>query len=136
PWERAARFGNRPNTTWVETDGTPYSDASGLRFQAALSEEAAQQLFTAANRQLGPILDQAAAREKPRGFAMRLNAHVTRSAGAQTRFSSRNVIAMLPGTDPSLANEYVLLTAHLDHIGIREPRPNDAPNADRINNGA
>ena len=43
---------------------------------------------------------------------------------------------MLPGTDPSLANEYVLLTAHLDHIGIREPRPNDAPNADRINNGA
>jgi Zn-dependent M28 family amino/carboxypeptidase len=26
--------------------------------------------------------------------------------------------------------------AHLDHIGIREPRPNDAANADRINNGA
>jgi Zn-dependent M28 family amino/carboxypeptidase len=136
PWERAARFGNRPGTTWLETDGTPYSDAGGLRFQAALSEAAAQQLFTAANRQLGPILDQAAAREKPRGFAMRVNARVTRSAGSQTRFSSENVVAILPGTDPSVANEYVLLTAHLDHIGIREPRPGDVANADRINNGA
>jgi Zn-dependent M28 family amino/carboxypeptidase len=136
PWARAARFGNRPGTTWIETDGTPYSDAGGLRFQAALSEEAAQQLFTAAHRPLGPILDQAAARGKPRGFAMRLNAHVTRSAGAATRFSSQNVVAILPGTDPSVANEYVLLTAHLDHIGMREPRPGDAANADRINNGA
>lgn len=136
PWERAARFGNRPAITWLEPDGTPYSDAAGLRFQAGLSEEAAQQLFTAAHRQLGPILDQAAARAKPRGFAMRVNAHVTRSAGTATPFSSRNVVAMLPGTDPSVANEYVLLTAHLDHIGMREPRPGDAANADRINNGA
>jgi Zn-dependent M28 family amino/carboxypeptidase len=46
------------------------------------------------------------------------------------------VVAVLPGSDPALAGEYVLLMAHLDHIGIREPRPGDAPNADRINNGA
>jgi hypothetical protein len=136
PWERAARFGNRPGTTWLDTDGTPFSDMGSLRFSAAFSEEAAQQLFTAANRQLGPILDQAAARERPRGFAMRVNARVAREAGTQTRFSSENVVAILPGTDPSVANEYVLLTAHLDHIGIREPRPGDAPDADRINNGA
>ena len=43
---------------------------------------------------------------------------------------------MLPGTDPGVAGEYVLLMAHLDHLGIREPRPGDAANADRINNGA
>ena len=136
PWERAARFGNRPGTTWLETDGTPYSDMGSLRFSAALSEAAAEQLFTSANRRLGPILDQAAAREKPRGFAMRVNARVARAAGSQTRFSSPNVVAILPGTDPALANEYVLLTAHLDHIGIREPRPNDPANGDQINNGA
>ena len=29
PWERAARFGNRPGTTWVEPNGTPYSDTGG-----------------------------------------------------------------------------------------------------------
>jgi len=30
----------------------------------------------------------------------------------------------------------VILSAHLDHIGISKPRPNDPPNKDRINNGA
>ena len=43
---------------------------------------------------------------------------------------------MLPGSDPALADEYVLLMAHLDHLGIREPRPGDAADADRIHNGA
>jgi hypothetical protein len=30
---------------------------------------------------------------------------------------ARNVIAILPGSDPSLANEYVLVGAHNDHVG-------------------
>ena len=104
PWDRAARFGGRPGTTWVETNGTPYSDGGSLRFQASLSEEAAQQLFTAANRDLNAILDEAANRGRPRGFAMRISAQVTRDAGSQTRFQSQNVVAILPGTDPSVAN--------------------------------
>src|SRR3546814_15518710 len=43
---------------------------------------------------------------------------------------------MLPGSDPSLKNQYVVLSAHLDHIGIADPKPGDAPDKDRINNGA
>ena len=39
--------------------------------------------------------------------------------------------AILPGTDPSLKGQYVVLTAHLDHLGIGEPI-----NGDRIYNGA
>ena len=137
PWERMARFGNRPGTTWVDTDGTPFQDTAGLRFSAAISDEAAQTLFAGSRRQLADILEEASnAGARPRGFALTQHAHVTRDAGTVTPFTSQNVVAMLPGTDPGVANEYVLLTAHLDHIGIREPRPNDAPNADRINNGA
>ena len=137
PWERAVRFGNRPGTTWVDTDGTPFQDAAGLRFSAGVSEEAAQTLFTGARRQLSDVLDEAArAGSRPRGFALTQTARVTREPGTATRFGSQNVVAILPGTDPSVANEYVLLTAHLDHIGIRDPRPTDAANADRINNGA
>ena len=30
----------------------------------------------------------------------------------------KNVVAVLPGTDSTLKNEYVLLSAHLDHLGI------------------
>lgn len=137
PWERAVRFGGRPAMTWVESNGTPHNDGAGLRFSAGVNEEAAQALFAGARRRLDAVLTEAATRgAKPRGFALAQRARVTRGPGTATRMSSPNVIAILPGTDPSVANEYVLLTAHLDHIGIREPRPNDAPNADRINNGA
>jgi Zn-dependent M28 family amino/carboxypeptidase len=44
---------------------------------------------------------------------------------------SDNVIGMLPGTDPKLQDEYVVFTAHLDHVGKGAPVKGDA-----IYNGA
>ncbi len=44
---------------------------------------------------------------------------------------SQNVVAMLPGSDPKLKDEYVIFTAHLDHLGIGRPI-----NGDAIYNGA
>ena len=136
-WQRLQRFADRPLTDWTEPDGTPFTDAPGLRFQAFVDDSAANLLFQSAQRTLDAVLDEAARPgARPAGFALRQTAHLTRAAGAETRFSSPNVLAILPGTDPALAGQYVLLMAHLDHIGIRDPRPGDAPNADRINNGA
>ncbi len=42
-----------------------------------------------------------------------------------------NVVGVLPGSDPKLKDEYVVLGAHLDHIGVGKPI-----NGDSINNGA
>ena len=44
---------------------------------------------------------------------------------------SQNIAAVLPGSDPSLRNEYVVLSAHIDHLGVGEPI-----NGDSIYNGA
>jgi Zn-dependent M28 family amino/carboxypeptidase len=44
---------------------------------------------------------------------------------------SRNVLARLEGSDPQLRNEYVVYSAHWDHLGIGDP-----VNGDRIYNGA
>jgi len=44
---------------------------------------------------------------------------------------SQNVVAVRPGSDPALKSEYVVLSAHLDHVGVGEPI-----NGDRIYNGA
>ena len=44
---------------------------------------------------------------------------------------SQNVVAVLPGTDPTLKDEYVVFSAHLDHLGIGKPI-----NGDSIYNGA
>lgn len=52
----------------------------------------------------------------------------------QSRFSdlgSPNVVGLLRGSDPQLAGEYVVFSAHLDHLGIGEP-----VNGDAIYNGA
>jgi Zn-dependent M28 family amino/carboxypeptidase len=58
------------------------------------------------------------------------------SLRATTRFltedvHSNNLVAMLPGSDPVLKHEYVVLSAHLDHLGIAQPI-----NGDSIYNGA
>lgn len=58
------------------------------------------------------------------------------SISTQTRFedyTSPNVIGMIKGSDPALKDEYVVLTAHLDHLGILQTVEE---NVDRINNGA
>jgi hypothetical protein len=44
---------------------------------------------------------------------------------------SENIVGVLPGSDSTLKNEYVVLSGHLDHIGITPPVKGDA-----INNGA
>jgi Zn-dependent M28 family amino/carboxypeptidase len=44
---------------------------------------------------------------------------------------SPNVAGILPGTDPKLKNEYVVMSAHLDHVGVGKPI-----NGDSIYNGA
>ena len=41
------------------------------------------------------------------------------TSGMRSRdIRSRNVAGILPGTDPALAEEYILLTAHFDHVGV------------------
>lgn len=49
---------------------------------------------------------------------------------------SRNVIAVVPGTDPAVADEYIALTAHFDHVGAGMDRGAGASPADSIFNGA
>lgn len=44
---------------------------------------------------------------------------------------SGNVVGVLPGSDPKLRDEYVVITAHFDHLGIGKPRGEDT-----IYNGA
>ena len=51
------------------------------------------------------------------------------------RTETWNAVAVLRGSDPKLRNEVVLLTAHLDHLGLGKPDPAN-PNADLIYNGA
>ena len=55
------------------------------------------------------------------------------------RNSAPNVVAILEGGDPQLKNQYVVFSAHMDHIGVAGPRGSGgcrAQGADSICNGA
>ncbi|MDQ8754612.1 M28 family metallopeptidase [Sphingosinicella sp. LHD-64] len=136
PWNRLVTGARRPGTTWIGRDGQPF-DGSGLRFTAYADGAAAAALFQGSRRSLDQVLNEAARRgARPRGFALTRTARVERPAAETSRFASENVVALLPGTDPALADEYVLLMAHLDGLGVREAEAGDTANADRIRNGA
>lgn len=56
---------------------------------------------------------------------------IQKSGPGNKELHTRNVVAKLSGTDPAHEHDVILLTAHLDHLGIRRPVRGDA-----IYNGA
>ena len=136
PWARTVQFASRPGFDWIGPDGKARDEAPGIVLNAQVSDEAAAALLAGAPRTLAQIraeADKAGAR--PHGFALKTTVHGFVSSRT-SRVSSANVVAMLPGGDPLLAKQTVVLSGHLDHIGISPARPGDAPDKDRINNGA
>src|SRR2546425_1190013 len=65
--------------------------------------------------------------------------HVHARVQVVERNSAPNVVAILEGRDPTLKNEYVVFSAHMDHVGVAGPRGSGgcrAQGADSICNGA
>ena len=54
-----------------------------------------------------------------------------KTAVKRSTAQSQNLAGVLPGSDPKLENDFVAISAHLDHLGIGE-----AVNGDKIYNGA
>lgn len=123
--ERIADFAGR---------GTQPARALGERPaypQFLVSYAAAEQLFTAGGLRLSDLYTRATAgRIDPIAIP-----GLTASAGAPQETLDQalapNVVAVLRGSDPVLRNEYVVLSAHMDHVGVGAP-----VNGDSIYNGA
>jgi len=104
-----------------------------IQIKAWLTEDAAERLLAATGEDLATLVESARSRDfRP----VELDATTSiRLAVDIEATQSANVIGVLPGSDPELADEYVIYTAHHDHLGVGEPNPNGDPN-DRIYNGA
>jgi Zn-dependent M28 family amino/carboxypeptidase len=63
-------------------------------------------------------------------FALKVSVRA-RVAAKESKVTAANVLGVLRGSDPVLKNEYVVVSAHLDHLGVGEPI-----NGDSIYNGA
>jgi len=106
------------------------ADPESLRVSAAISESAAARLFANAPESFEAVLDAARSGAPVARFALGADVMLSQGTTRET-IHDDNVVGVLPGSDPALADETVIITAHLDHIGICRP---DMENA--ICNGA
>jgi Zn-dependent M28 family amino/carboxypeptidase len=103
----------------------------GEEFSAAWNPDRSQTLFTGAPHNFAEILADANQNKPLPHFA--LPARLSAKTSFKTEpVLSKNVVGIRWGTDPKLSHEFVVLSAHLDHLG-------EAPitkTGDRIYNGA
>lgn len=129
PWDSMKRVLGAPGYQWLNEDGVPGRAWPQARGFGLLNHQAAASLFAAAPHSLDQVLEAAEAGRTPT-FALPVQASL-RTVSEHERAESPNVAALLRGSDPLLRDEVVVLTAHLDHIGIGDPVGGDA-----IYNGA
>lgn len=131
PWSVQIGYAATPRMTWVAANGSANVPAPAIKATMTLDDKAAAALFAGAPQDFAAVQAAAAvAGAHPKGFALVTAARFTAAATRRT-LTSPEVIGMIPGSDPVLRGEFVVLMAHVDHLGIR------AENAgDKIYNGA
>ncbi|MEL7450716.1 MAG: M28 family metallopeptidase [Pseudomonadota bacterium] len=129
PWERMTRNPDAMAMSWVGKDGVPHSSAPSIRLSGIVTADVGNALFEGAPLSYSEVRKQAVD-GAPAGFPLSVRLDMAAGSRQEDR-TSANVAGMVIGTDPALRNEHVVLTAHLDHLGIGPPVDGDA-----INNGA
>ncbi len=115
-WDRRSSSLGEPWMGWVDSEGVPHQGFPELTGNASLSDDAALQLFELAGHDLSGLFERHG--EGATGsFDLDVRARFKRRS-LQRRVSSPNVLGMIEGSDAKLKDEYVVLTAHLDHLGV------------------
>ena len=126
PWDRSklARF--LPAMTIADP---ALDDATGQQLAVTVNPASAEKFFEGSGHTFKDLLAlSTAGRVLPR-FAVPSSIRAT-VATESASLRSDNVVGILPGTDPVLKDEYIVVSAHLDHIGV------GTMDGDRIYNGA
>jgi hypothetical protein len=127
PWARQILLAAQPGM--YQADAELRETPDGF-FGAALDPARSEVLFTGTGHSFAELCGLADASQPLPRFALpfRLKTSV---AATRRHLSSPNLVAKLAGRDPRLAGQYVVVSAHLDHLGIGAPI-----NGDAIYNGA
>jgi len=127
PWERSAP--NRLNPSMALADSST-DDTAGAKVSIAFNPAKAEKLFDGSGHTLAEVLKVADEGKALPRFPLATSMKATVAVDSQA-VESQNVVGVVKGSDPALADEYVVLSAHLDHVGVGA-----AINGDSIYNGA
>ncbi|HEV8202101.1 MAG TPA: M28 family metallopeptidase [Candidatus Polarisedimenticolia bacterium] len=117
PQARAGTMG------WLDDSGTPNDSVPAIRGIGRLNDAGGKRLLQGAPKAAETIF--AAVRDgKPPVFDLPVKARLT-TFSKHTGFDSSNIVGLLPGSDARLRDEQVVVSAHLDHLGLCPPREGD-----------
>ena len=127
PWSRIALNRSHPSMDLV---GEEFNETAGEQLSMTFNPAHAEMLFAGTGHAFEEIAALAKDRKELPHFSLPL-AIRSRAKLVEHEIESDNIVAKLEGSDPALKNEYIVLSAHIDHLGIGQPI-----NGDSIYNGA
>jgi Zn-dependent M28 family amino/carboxypeptidase len=127
PWSRMSLNRAHPSMDLADPE---FNEMAGLNLAMVFNPASADALFDGSGHNFSEVAALARDRKELPHFALPVSLKA-QAAIEKAQIESANVVAKLTGSDPKLKNEYVILSAHIDHVGIGEP-----VNGDRIYNGA
>jgi Zn-dependent M28 family amino/carboxypeptidase len=127
PWSRISLNRAHPS---MDLDYAEFHETEGAKLTVSINPASAEKFFVGSGHSFAEIAALGKDRKALPHFPLAVSL-LAKTKVEVTRLESANIVAKLPGSDPTLKDEYVVLSAHLDHVGIGEP-----VNGDRIYNGA
>ena len=127
PWSRMALSRTLPS---MEIADPEFDESKGEKLAMYFNPAHADKLFEGSGHTFEEIAALGKDRKPLPRFALAASIRTTAKL-ERKEAESANVVATLPGVDPRLKNEYVVLSAHVDHLGIGPPI-----HGDRIYHGA
>jgi Zn-dependent M28 family amino/carboxypeptidase len=127
PWSRISANHNEPTMDLADPE---FNETQGQQLGVTFNPASAEKLFAGSGHSFAEIAALGKDRKPLPHFPLAVGLQA--SAFIETSpVESANLVAKLPGSDPTLKNEFVVLSAHIDHLGIGAPI-----NGDKIYNGA
>ena len=127
-WNGSIAGARNPQMALLDADGRVVDDTPQIQVVGSLNPARAEAIFAKAAHSYEQVTA-ASRRSEPLSTPLNVEFEITAAAKFR-RVACRNLLATLPGSDPSLANDYIVVSCHLDHLGI-----GPAINGDSINNG-
>ena len=130
-WDKVRSQQGMPAMGWLNNAGEVPDSPAGLLGSVVLRHDAAGPLFAGSGLTVEQLVALDEAGEALPVAALHGTVHIAQRSRHEV-IESANVAAVLPGSDPLLAGEYLIYTAHLDHLGVLAGHGH----GDAINNGA
>ncbi|MGA8593805.1 MAG: M28 family metallopeptidase [Bryobacteraceae bacterium] len=127
PWARVAANGRLPRMVLADA---AMEETPGLEFSATWNSDRAETLFAGTGKSVAEIFAAADQNQALPHFPLKWKVKAS-TIFKKEAVTSKNVVGIRWGSDPQLSHQFVVFSAHLDHLGV-----GPIGQEDRIYNGA